>query len=172
MEEIKNYLNSFGMQIVENKTTYHDDVPNKFSNELQKCIFICHNRKATLEEAWQGKQIAKLCMDDMSIGCLDQLFLKEIRKEKNIGGSKLINHSRSLMQGENEETGLKGENLISELEKNRTGLDPMMPIYITLELDMIFNQLFQKTIEKRYLLKLKPLLESLKIWLHIFIEIK
>ena len=39
MEEIKNYLNSFGMQIVENKTTYHDDVPNKFSNELQKMYF-------------------------------------------------------------------------------------------------------------------------------------
>ena len=86
--------------------------------------------------------------------------------------SKLINHSRSLMQGENEETGLKGENLISELEKNRTGLDPYDAYIYNTRADMIFNQLFQKTIEKRYLLKLKPLLESLKIWLHIFIEIK
>ena len=126
MEEIKNYLNSFGMQIVENKTTYHDDVPNKFSNELQKMYFSYAITEKPLwyKEAWQGKQIAKLCMDDMSIGCLDQLFLKGDTEGEKYWWSKLINHSRSLMQGENEETGLKGENLISELEKNRTGLDP------------------------------------------------
>ena len=76
MEEIKNYLNSFGMQIVENKTTYHDDVENKFSNELLKMYFSYAITEKPLwyKEAWQGKQIAKLCMDDMSIGCLDQLF--------------------------------------------------------------------------------------------------
>ena len=126
MEEIKNYLNSFGMQIVENKTTYHDDVPNKFSNELQKMYFSYAITEKPLwyKEAWQGKQIAKLCMYDMSIGCLDQLFLKGDTEGEKYWWSKLINHSRSLMQGENEETGLKGENLISELEKNRTGLDP------------------------------------------------
>ena len=115
MEEIKNYLNSFGMQIVENKTTYHDDVPNKFSNELQK-MFICITEKPLGIKKLGKVNKLQNCAYDMSIGCLDQLFLKGDTEGENIGGE-LINHSRSLMQGENEETGLKGENLISDGKK-------------------------------------------------------